>query len=71
MAQFRIFFVGGMEPQLVELPASTLPEVYALAAERRFLLAELVDVVDGDGICTNRGALIPLSRIQMVIEESA
>lgn len=68
MARFRIFLGGCCEATLVELPASTLAQVSALASERRFLTAELVDVVDQDGVCSNREALIPVSRIQMILE---
>lgn len=69
MARFRIFLAGSIEGSVVELPASTLAQVSALASERRFLSAELIDVVDYEGICSNREALIPVSRIQMVVEE--
>jgi hypothetical protein len=69
MARFRIFLAGACESSVVELPASTLAQVSALASERRFLPAELVDVVDHDGVCSNREALIPISRIQMILAE--
>ena len=69
MGQFRIFLMGWPEPQLVELPASSIPEVGELAAYGRFLAANLVDVADSDGVLTNRQALLPVSRIQMIVEE--
>lgn len=69
MARFRIFLAGNLEGSIVELPASTLAQVSALASERRFLPAELIDVADHDGVCSNREALIPVSRIQMILEE--
>lgn len=69
MARFRIFLAGNVEGSLVELPASSLAQVSALASERRFLNAEFIDVADSDGVCSNREALIPVSRIQMILEE--
>lgn len=69
MARFRIFLAGNIEGSVVELPVSTLAQVSALASERRFLPAELIDVPDHDGVCSNREALIPVSRIQLILEE--
>ena len=46
MARFRIFLTGNFEGSVVELPASTLAQVSALASERRFLSAEMIDVAD-------------------------
>lgn len=69
MARFRIFLTGNFEGSVVELPASTLAQVSALASERRFLSAEMIDVADNDGVCLNREVLIPVSRIQMILEE--
>lgn len=69
MGRFRIFLAGNIEGSMIELPASTLAQVSALASERRFLTAELIDVADRDGVCSNREALIPVSRIQMILEE--
>lgn len=69
MAQFQIFLIGSPGPHLVELPASSIGQVSVLASGCRFLTGELVDVIDVDGACGNRLALIPVSRIHMIVEE--
>ena len=69
MAQFQIFLIGSSGPQLVELPASSILQVSVLASGGRFLTGELVDIIDVDGVCSNRQALIPVSRIHMIVED--
>ncbi len=69
MAQFHIFMVGCAQPQRVELPAATLAQVHSLLNTSRFLEAALVDAVDEDGVFSNPAALIPVARIQMIVEE--
>jgi kynureninase len=69
MAQFRIFLIGCSAPQVVALPAASINQVSLLVAGGRFLTGELVDVVDEDGALTNRPALIPVSRIHMIVED--
>jgi hypothetical protein len=69
MGQFRIFLIGNMESSVLELPASTLRQVATIACQGRFLEGTLIDLVDADGLCTNRNALIPVSRIQMIMDD--
>lgn len=69
MGQFRIFLVGCHEGMPIRLPVSSLVEMECLNASGRFLIGDLVDVPDADGVCTNRQALIPISRIQMIMED--
>lgn len=69
MGQFRIFLIGSPHPHLAEMPAETIGEAGALIAQSRFVEVHLIDVIDDDGVCTDRGALIPTGRIQMLIQE--
>lgn len=69
MAQFHIFMIGCAQPQRVELPVASLPQVHSLLNASRFLEGELVDAVDEEGVFTSPAALIPVSRIQMIVEE--
>ena len=70
MRQFRIFLVGCSEGMPIRFPVSSLAEVERQASATRFLLGELVDVPDTDGVCSNRETLIPISRIQMIMEDN-
>lgn len=68
MGLFTVFVAGCTEGLPVELPASTVQEVEHIVGSARFLAGELVDVPDEHGVCSNRAALIPISRIQMIVE---
>jgi hypothetical protein len=68
MGQFRIFLSGCAEGVPLEVPASSVHEIERIVGSTRFLAGELIDVPDEDGVCSNRAALIPISRIQMIVE---
>jgi hypothetical protein len=52
----------------VEVPASSVHELERVVGASRFLTGELIDVPDADGVCGNRLALIPVSRVQLIVE---
>ncbi len=68
MGRFTIFLSGSSGGMQVDMPASSVEEVELLVGSARFLAGELIDVPDEHGICSNRPALIPVSRIQMIME---
>jgi hypothetical protein len=68
MGQFTIFLSGCPTGMSVEMPARSVQEVERLIGASRFVAGELIDFPDEHGVCTNKPALIPLSRIQMIVE---
>lgn len=68
MGQFTVFLTGCSEGMPVEMPACSIHEVERLIGASRFVAGELIDFPDERGVCTNKAALIPLSRIQMIVE---
>ena len=68
MAQFTIYLTGSNEGLPVEVPASCVSELQEMVGVSRFITGQLVDFPDADGVCANRAALIPVSRIQMIME---
>ncbi len=68
MARFTVFMMGCTEGLPVEFDASTVHEVERLVGSSRFVAGELIDVPNEWGVCDNRPALIPVSRIQMIVE---
>jgi hypothetical protein len=68
MGRFTVFVAGCADGLPIEMAASSVQEVERLVGSSRFVAGELMDVPDQDGVCTNRAALIPLSRIQMIVE---
>lgn len=68
MGRFTVFVAGCPEGLPIEIEASSVHEVERLVGSSRFVAGELIDVPDQDGVCSNRPALIPLSRIQMIVE---
>jgi hypothetical protein len=67
LGQFRIFLHGCAEPLAVEIAASSMTEVERLAGGR-FLACDMMDFADEYGVCMNRAALVPTSRIQLIVE---
>ena len=68
MGRFTVFVGGCVEGLPVEMPVSSVHELERLVGTQRFLAGELIDVPDQFGVCSNREALIPISRIQMIVE---
>jgi len=68
MGRFTIFLTGRNDGLAVECPASCVGELEKVVASTRFLSGALVDVPDEDGVCSNRAMLIPISRIQLIME---
>jgi len=68
MGRFTILLSGCGEGVPVEMPASSVHEIEREIGAGRFITGELIDVPDEHGVCTNRSALIPISRIQMIME---
>ncbi len=69
MARFRIAMMGDPVLVPVELSAQNMTELAALVCQGRFLQGTILDVVDGDGVCSDRNALIAVPRIQMILED--
>jgi len=65
MARFRIFLTGCPQPLDVDLPASDVAQLNAIASTVRFLEGHMAEP-DQDGVYP--GVLIPTCRLQMVIE---
>jgi len=68
MGRFTVFVSGCPDGLPVELDASSVHEVERLVGSSRFIAGDLVDVSNAWGVCDNRAALIPISRIQMIVE---
>ncbi|GAA4746925.1 hypothetical protein GCM10023264_10760 [Sphingomonas daechungensis] len=68
MGRFTIYLTGHPSGLPVEMAAASVNEVERLVGSGRFVAGELIDVPDEFGVCSNRSALIPLSRIQMIVE---
>ena len=68
MGRFTVFLMGCAEGLPVELDAFSVHDIERLISGSRFIAGELIDVPNGDGVCGNRGALIPVSRIRMIVE---
>jgi hypothetical protein len=69
MGRFTVFVTGCAEGLPVEFDAVSISDIEALISGRRFIPGELVDVPNSDGIYCTRAALIPVSRIQMIMED--
>lgn len=65
MARFRVFLIGCNQPLEVDLPASDVMQLNAVASTVRFLEGHMAEA-DHDGVCP--GVLIPTCRLQMVVE---
>lgn len=65
MAAFKFFLVGTNEAPVLEVEADTLAQLSEIAARSRFIEGRMVEV-DGEGVSC--GALIPVSRIQLIAE---
>lgn len=68
MGRFTVFVSGCTEGIPIELDASNVHEIEKVVGSRRFIVGELIDVPNEDGVCDNRAALIPVSRIQLIVE---
>jgi hypothetical protein len=68
VGQFKIYLSGRTESVPLEVPVTSVHEIERIVGAARFLAGELIDVPDEDGVCSNRAALIPISRIQMIME---
>ena len=68
MGRFTVFMAGCGDGIPIELDASSMREVGELVGSSRFVAGELVDVPDCEGVCRNRSALIPVSRIHLIVE---
>ena len=68
MGRFTVFVSGSTGGLPVEFDASSIHEIERLVGSSRFIAGELIDVPDEWGACDNRAALIPVSRIQMIVE---
>ena len=68
MARFQVFLVGSSTPLDVDLAATDVIQLNAIASSVRFLNGHIAEP-DGDGICP--GVLIPTCRLQLVVEHSA
>ena len=71
VGRFTVFMAGCGKAIPVELDASSVHEVGQLVGSRRFVAGELIDMPDDDGVCANRRALIPVSRINLIVEADA
>lgn len=67
MGRFTVFIMGCTEGLPVELEATSVHEVERLVGSSRFIAGELVDMPNEWGVCDSRPALIPVSRIQMIV----
>jgi hypothetical protein len=67
VGRFTVFVIGCSGGLPVELDARAVREVERLGSSR-FLAGELVAVPSEYGVRDNRAALIPISRIQMIVE---
>ena len=68
MGRFTVFMSGCAEGLPMEIEASSVHDIEELIGGRRFIAGELIDLPDEDGCCHDRAALIPVSRIQMILE---
>lgn len=68
MGRFTVFVTGCTEGLPIEISASSVHEIENLVGSSRFIAGELIDVPNADGVCDNRAALIPVSRIQLIVE---
>lgn len=68
MGRFTVFVMGYPDGLPVELDVSSVHEVEKLVGSSRFIAGELIDVPNEWGVCENRAALIPVSRIQMIVD---
>jgi hypothetical protein len=71
MGQFTIFLSGCAGGMPVRVPASSVQEVERSIGASRFIAGELIDFPDEHGVCSDRSALIPISRIQMIVEDQS
>lgn len=68
MRRFTFFMAGCGNGIPVELDAASVEEVEQLVGSSRFVAGELIDVPDSEGVYGNRAALIPVSRIHLIVE---
>lgn len=68
MAIFTIYVGAGQQPLVMNIDVESVKDIEALLGAGRFLLGELIDVPDENGMVRNRSALIPVSRVQMIVE---
>ncbi|HEX3422298.1 MAG TPA: hypothetical protein VHS33_02695 [Sphingomicrobium sp.] len=68
MGRFTVFLAGCAEGMPIEVTASSVHELERVVGGSRFLAGELIDVPDADGVCSSRSALIPVSRVQLIVE---
>jgi hypothetical protein len=65
MAAFRVLLIGSNQPLLVDLPASGVSDLIALASHSKFIEGVMVEP-DDDGVCC--GVMFQSCRIQLAIE---
>jgi len=69
MGRFTVFLMGCAEGLPVELAATSVRDIEDTVRGSRFIAGELIDVPNSEGVCGNRAALIPISRVQMILED--
>lgn len=69
MGRFTIFVMGRTEGLAMELDANSVREIDETIRASRFIAGELIDVPNSDGVCGHRAALIPIARVQMILED--
>ena len=65
MARFMFALIGTHQTPILELPVSSVAELNMAIARTRFIDGLMVEI-DGEG--ANCPVLIPVSRIQMIME---
>ena len=51
------------------LDVASIRDIEVMIGSSRFIAGELIDVPNDEGVCSSRAALIPLARIQMIMED--
>ena len=65
MARFKFALVGASQMPVLELPERNLGELHQAISRARFIGGRLVEI---DGDAADSVVLIPVSRIQMILE---
>ncbi|WP_324261557.1 hypothetical protein U4960_15775 [Altererythrobacter sp. H2] len=69
MGRFTVYLMGCAEGLPVELDATSVHDIEQGIRGSRFIAGELIDVPNSDGVFVNRAALIPISRLRMILED--
>lgn len=69
MGRFTVYLMGCAEGLPVEVDATSVHDIEATIRGSRFIAGELIDVPNSYGVCGNRAALIPVSRVRMILED--